>query len=697
MRSIRTKLMTMVIFCILASVLVISSISIRSSIKVVNKNAAQILDLSCTTTAQDIDALLSRIDQSVTSLSSYLTKELDNVSKFKTDSAYVREYTDRIESTVLNAANNTEGAMTVYVRYNPDFTEPTSGLFCSRSSESSAFEKLIPTDFSIYDPSDVAHVGWYYVPVQNGKPTWMNPYVNENLGINMISYVIPLTVDGVSIGIVGMDIDFGRISNIVDSAKVYNTGYAFLADAQQQVLYHKDFEMYTDLSTVNNGELSGLAKRLGQPDKSSEPYSYRSGGVESQMVFNLLNNGMNLVVTVPSNEINADANELTYQMVMVSVIAVIITVLVSLLLVQRMVKPIRALGIAAARVGEGDLSVSITHRSKDEIGTLAFNFGKAVQRLQEYIVYIAEVSSVLDQMADGNLAFDLKQEYVGEFAQIKSSLENVSRLLSHTISEIHLVSDQVSSSSGQVSNGAQALAQGASEQASSVEELSVTIKEISRQIEDCADSAKIASQFSSEAGAGITESNRKMQSMTQAMEEMNRMSSEIGKIIKSIDEIAMQTNILALNAAVEAARAGAAGKGFAVVAEEVRNLAQKSAEAVQNTTGLVEQTIQAIENGTAVAGDTAAALADTVSKVNDVNQKIADIAAATEQQRTSMVQVQLGVEQISAVVQTNSAAAEESAATSSDLNGHAQSLNQLIGRFRVRRDAQEHILNSSSR
>ena len=65
--------------------------------------------------------------------------------------------------------------------------------------------------------------------------------MNENINIYMISYVVPLFAeDGTSIGIVGMDIDFSQITDLVDETKVYQSGYAFLTDASAAVMYHKN-------------------------------------------------------------------------------------------------------------------------------------------------------------------------------------------------------------------------------------------------------------------------------------------------------------------------------------------------------------------------------------------------------------------------------------------------------------------------
>lgn len=364
-----------------------------------------------------------------------------------------------------------------------------------------------------------------------------------------------------------------------------------------------------------------------------------------------------------------------------------LSLLFAMYIIQGINKPVRELDDVAKKIADGDLNQSIRYESKDELGTLAVNFNKTVNRLRDYVKYIDEISDVLKQIAGGNLLFQLTYDYAGEFAKVKQALEEISTSLNRTMGQINQAADQVAAGSEQVSSAAQSLSQGATEQASSVEELAATINEISAQVNQNAQNAQEANEKAKTVGGKATESSRSMQDMLSAMADISSSSNEIGKIIKTIEDIAFQTNILALNAAVEAARAGEAGKGFAVVADEVRNLASKSAEASKDTAALIENSLHSVEHGRAIADETAQALTEVVHGVNDVTETINQISDASVQQASSIRQVTQGIDQISSVVQTNSATAEESAAASEELSGQSQILKNLVSQFKIKDNA----------
>ncbi|MGX8711362.1 MAG: methyl-accepting chemotaxis protein [bacterium] len=358
----------------------------------------------------------------------------------------------------------------------------------------------------------------------------------------------------------------------------------------------------------------------------------------------------------------------------------LISIIIAIRISRSISKPVAEMSEAAQKIAQGDLSVQIDGSSQNEIGRLGEAFAQSTASIR---AYISDIGNIVSEIERGNLTVGTDLEYIGDYAQLKSSILGIIATLNHTFGQIDQAAEQVASGSSQVSSGAQELAQGATEQASSVEELSASISEISTHVKDNAEHTASASRSVAEVSREIETSNQHMDDMVKAMTLINESSGEIGKIIKTIEDIAFQTNILALNAAVEAARAGAAGKGFAVVADEVRNLASKSAEAAKNTTALIENSVRQVENGTKIADATAQSLHRVVARAEEVTKTVEKISVATNRQSDAISQVTLGVEQISGVVQTNSATAEESAAASEELSSQAQLLRDLVEKFRL--------------
>ncbi|WP_394927225.1 diguanylate cyclase [uncultured Robinsoniella sp.] len=392
MKSLKTKVIALVLGCMLLSSFVIGSFSILSSKKAVSEDSAQIMNLLCENKSKEISALLSRIEQSVNTLTLYASRQIVDTDKFKKDSSYVDQFTEHLTDIAINAAANTEGAMTVYIRYNPEYTSPTSGLFCSKSSTDSTFKSLEPTNLSLYDPSDTSRVGWFYEPAKNKKGTWMEPYLNDNINIEMISYVIPFYANDVFIGVVGMDIDFSVLQTIVEETTVYENGYAYLTDENANLIYHQDLPRGTSLMDYNNGEFRAAAEALLKDSSQESLITYNYHGYQRKASFRSLQNGMRLVLAAPTSDIDKQANQLILQILIASFVIVALTIIFTFIFTRRLVKPLLELTDAAQKIAAGDLSISITHHSKDEVGTLAESFRETVKHLHKYISYINELA-----------------------------------------------------------------------------------------------------------------------------------------------------------------------------------------------------------------------------------------------------------------------------------------------------------------
>ena len=579
MKSIRMKITAAVVFCSLISAVVISLLSITNSRNMSNAAAEKELILNCENTGSAVNALISRIEQSVDTLTDIALERLD-FSKFQNNDAYVTQYTNELMEDFVKFAEHTDGAICAYIRYNPDFTDPTSGIFLTRINTQEAFESVTPTDFSMYEKDDYAHVGWYYIPVANKAPIWMDPYLNENINVYMISYVVPLYVDGTSVGILGMDIDFSQITNFADSVTAFDTGYSFIVSATGNVLYHKEIASGTDLATYNNGELSVVKDYILDSANQENTLAYSYQGESKYLTFVELKNGMKLVLTAPLKEIKAEADLLSAQIFGSLVIGILISAVFGIIISNTIARPIKRITEIIMQTAQLNFhkaaDIDQLMKKKDETGKMA----KAVYEMRGAL-----------------------RKLVNDMEQVKDSLVNNMDLLDHIMKENNAVSEDNSATT-------QKLAEGMEETTASTTMIANNINAIQNNVQDIQELSEKEQQASKEIMTRARElrdntiaSNEKAMQIYQTMRgrtdeavEKSKVVARIDELTENIREISSQTNLLALNASIEAARAGDAGRGFAVVATEIGTLANQTVQTVDDINRIVGEVNEAVNN-----------------------------------------------------------------------------------------------------
>lgn len=414
----------------------------------------------------------------------------------------------------------------------------------------------------------------------------------------------------------------------------------------------------------------------------------------------ILNNctpALNKVVEIATklDELTDEASSETVRNMVVCTVAGFVVIIVCLVfaftltrktskrVLETILEPLHAIEDVAMELTEGNLHSTLEYHSDDEIGKLAHSMRKSIRILG---TYVDDIDRSMKLFSEGNFDVHPEVEWRGDFVGILNSFMAFQASMAGTIKGIQNVSNEVSGAAEQVASSSNDLADGATNQAAVVEELTATVTGVSEQVEKNSQSAKEISVKVDELGNAISESNGKMHEMVDSMHEISEASKEIDKIITTINEIASQTNLLALNASIEAARAGEAGKGFAVVANQVNVLADQSAQAAKESATLIETSVKAVEKGMVIAGQTAAQLEEVAENSKLITTEVTNIAETLETQTTEIKQINEGIEQINDVVQTNSATSEECAAASQEMSSEAESLREMIRKFKVAED-----------
>lgn len=581
MKSVRTKLIASILICSLFTSFLIGVIAISNSVRTAGKDAMTMMQLTGQKKTEEINSTIQKIEQSVDTLSEVTMSNFDYDS-FRQSKDYADTYTETVQQAVLDFANHTKGAVTAYLRYNPNYSNPTSGVFAQRQSVDSELQCLTPTDFSMYDESDVEHVGWYYLPVQAKEAIWMSPYMNENINIYMISYVVPLFAeDGTSIGIVGMDIDFSQITDLVDETKVYQSGYAFLTDASAAVMYHKNADEGTKLSDLDSS-LSKSADFIGDDGNQGKTMDYSYKNVNKKFAFYNLDNGMKLVLTAPVSEIYAEAYGLAKLIIIAMIVAFVLSAVIGVIIGTGMTRPIRQLTAVIEQTAELDFRPTKDggklRKQKDEIGNMATKIHLMRKKLREMMRDLQQTQQVLEGNAeDLNHLMKQNSAYAEDNSattqKLAAGMEETSANAAHIVENVGIMRES--------SDNIQRLAEDGEKNSGQIQERAGEMERISTESRHKTDQMYAV-----------------MKQKTDAAVEQAKSVQKINELTDNIKQISSQTNLLALNANIEAARAGEAGRGFAVVASEIGDLATQTLDTVSTIDEIVGEVNSSVSNMT---------------------------------------------------------------------------------------------------
>ena len=357
MKSIQSKILIVVISGLLVITAVVSAIAVNMTHEIMHKDADRILNNVTQKEAAYINDVLGDMKKSATIMQHYAKTEINDIDDLK-NAEFLETYLEKNKKMFSEIAINTSGVEGYFMRINPEYTDGKTGFYNIVNEDSTVREMQI-TDLSKYDQNDTKNAGWYYTAVKEGKAVWLEPYYFPGYEEQLISYTIPVYINSKLLGVIGFDMNFGYLVDKINNISVYEHGSAVLLSSDTQTVYNQ-----VESADTNNPHTKATATLL---------------------------NGMKLELRADYKDIQHEIHPMLRKIVFAFLIVLFFSILYTIFVTHRIVRPLKQLTKAAEDLSEGINEAQLANipvNSKDEVGTLSRVLSTTYEKIQEYTTYI---------------------------------------------------------------------------------------------------------------------------------------------------------------------------------------------------------------------------------------------------------------------------------------------------------------------
>ena len=394
MKSIRAKLITLLLCCVVLSSTVIGFVCIRQTSSILQNTAKDNMVLLCEKNARALNTVFGNIESSVDTLAHYITENLPSTDVLHNkDTSASKDYFSKINQVGTNHASSLPNVLAVYAVFDPSVYGGT-GFFYRTDATGNLLSHPMPT----VPVQGRVDEDWWNTPIQTQKAVWISKSKRDDNNMHTFSYVVPIYYENSLLCVVGMDFSYKLLHEMIADIRPKETGFGTVLDRNGHIIAHPTLDKDAIISEQNE-EFALIEKQFADSQTSAfetgkynldkalskDLFPYEQENERRMLTLCTLQNGMILCLSAPESEIFSQQTVMANTIFAVIMLISALTLITAVVFASRLSAPIIGLNKAARLFIEGDLDTAVIPSTKDEIGELAESFEKTRVRMKSYI------------------------------------------------------------------------------------------------------------------------------------------------------------------------------------------------------------------------------------------------------------------------------------------------------------------------
>ncbi len=218
----------------------------------------------------------------------------------------------------------------------------------------------------------------------------------------MTTIASPIKIDNKFMGLIGVDVDLDFIQQLVSNVDLVDGGFAFLVSNSGIIAGHPEKKLVNkNINDIYPAEVEEhkLMERI-QKAESFSISRYDEAGMYHTMIFAPVQpkgtiQPWSLVISIPNNEIMAEANRTLYVSIIVGIAGLLVVIILLVLIAKNITRPIVQITDSLKRMALGEISskLMLTINSGDEIQEMATAFNKSIEGLNHKTSFALDIGN----------------------------------------------------------------------------------------------------------------------------------------------------------------------------------------------------------------------------------------------------------------------------------------------------------------